>query len=59
MTTLRTRTGLSRRDVRGLLHDGYEIIVIETMHLDEGDDTTIVWHREDGPDAIQDWEIPY
>ena len=56
---LRTSTGLSRRDVRGLIRDGYDIQAIETRHLAAGDLTTIIWEREDGPDAISEAEIPF
>ncbi len=37
----------------------YEIQAIETWNLDEGDLTTIIWERDDGPDAITEAEIPY
>ena len=59
MTILRTGPNLSRRDVRGLLRDRYEILVIETRHRDEGDLTTIIWERDDGPDAITEAELPF
>ena len=43
----------------GLIRDGYDILAIETRHLDEGDLTTIIWEREDGPDAIPEAELPF
>ncbi len=49
----------SRRDIRGLKRDRYEIQAIETWNLDEGDLTTIIWERDDGPDAITEAEIPF
>ena len=59
MTILRTGTGLTRRDVRGLIRDRYEILAIETRHLNTGDLTTIIWERDDGPDAITEAELPF
>lgn len=56
---LRTGAGLSRRNVRSLIRDGYEILAIETRHLDEGDRTTIIWERDDGPDAITEADCPF
>ena len=59
MTILRTGAGLSSRDIRGLKRDGYEIQAIETWNLDEGDQTTIIWERDDGPDVITEVELPF
>ena len=59
MTIIRTGAGLSRRDVRGLIRDRYEIQAIETRHLDQGDLTTIIWERDDGPDGITEAELPF
>ena len=59
MTILRTGAGLSSRDIRSLKRDRYEIQAIETWNLDEGDLTTIIWERDDGPDAITEAEIPF
>ena len=59
MTILRTGPCLSRRDIRGLKRDRYEILAIETRHLDEGDVTTIIWARDDGPCAITEAELPF
>ena len=59
MTILRTGAGLSSRDICGLKRDRYEIQAIETWNLDEGDLTTIIWERDDGPDAITEAEIPF
>jgi hypothetical protein len=59
MTIIRTGAGLNRRDVRGLKRDRYEILAIETQHLDQGDVTTIIWGRDDGPGAITEAELPF
>jgi len=59
MTTIRTGTGLTRRDVRRLELGRYEILVIETLHLDQGELTEIIWERDDGPDAITEAELPF
>ena len=59
MTTIRTGAGLRSRDIRGLKRDHYEIQAIETWNLDDGDLTTIVWERDDGPDAIREAELPF
>jgi hypothetical protein len=59
MTTIRTGTGLTPRDVRRLERGRYEILAIETWHLDDGDVTDIIWGRDDGPDAITEAELPF
>ncbi len=59
MTVIRTGTGLNRRDVRGLKRDRFEILAIETRHLDQGELTTILWERDDGPNAITEAELPF
>ncbi len=59
MTIIRTTAGLTRGDIRRLKRGRYEIVAIETRHLDEGDVTKIIWERDDGPDAITEAEIPY
>ena len=59
MTILRTGTGLTRYDVRRLKWGRYEILAIETRHLDQGDLTEIIWERDDGPDAITEAELPF
>ena len=43
MKTLRTSTKLTRHDARRLTSGGFEIAYIETRHLQDRDDTTIVW----------------
>ena len=59
MTTIRTGTGLTRRDVRRLELGRYEILAIETLHLEQGELTEIIWERDDGPDAITEAELPF
>lgn len=59
MTTIRTGTGLNRRDIRGLIRDRYEILAIETRHLPGGDITSIIWARDDGPNAITEEDLPF
>ena len=59
MTTIRTGTGLTRRDVRRLELGRYEILAIESLHLDQGELTEIIWERDDGPDAITEAERPF
>jgi hypothetical protein len=59
MIVIRTGTGLNRRDIRSLKQGRYEIRAIETRHRDEGDITTILWERDDGPDAIIEAELPF
>jgi hypothetical protein len=55
----RSSTGLTRRDVRRLELGRYEILAIETLHLDQGELTEIIWERDDGPDAITEAELPF
>ena len=59
MTIIRTVAGLTRHDLRRIKRARYEILAIETRRLDRGDLTEILWHREEGPDAIRDDEVPY
>jgi hypothetical protein len=59
MTIIRTVAGLTRHDVRRIKRGRYEILAIETWHLEQGDVTEILWSREDGPDAIQEHELPF
>ena len=59
MTIIRTVAGLTRHDVRRIKRGSYEILAVETRHLEEGDVTEILWSREDGPDAIHEHELPY
>ena len=59
MTIIRTIAGLTRHDVRRIKRGRYEIMAAETRHLEEGDVTEILWSREDGPDAIQEHELPF
>ncbi len=59
MTIIRTGTGLTRYDIRRLKRGRYEILAIETRHPDQGEATDILWHREDGPDAITEAELPF
>ncbi len=59
MTIIRTVAGLTRHDIRRIKRGRYEILAIETRHLERGDVTEIIWHREDGPDAITEAEVPF
>ena len=59
MTIIRTGAGLNRHDVRRMKHGRYEIVAIETRHFDQGEETTILWGRDDGPDAITEVELPF
>ncbi len=59
MTIIRTQAGLSRGDIRRLKRGRFEIRAIETRHLDQGEETEIIWERDDGPDAITEAEIPF
>ena len=59
MTIIRTIADLTRHDVRRIKRARYEILAIETRHLEQGDATEILWSREDAPDAIQAHEIPF
>ncbi len=59
MTTIRTGTGLTRRDVRRLKRGRTELLAIETRRMDQGDLTEIIWQRDDGPDAITAAELPF
>ena len=59
MTIIRTVAGLTRHDVRRIKRGRYEILAVETRHLEEGDVTEILWSREDGADAIQEHELPF
>jgi hypothetical protein len=59
MTIIRTGAGLTHHDVRRLKRGRYEILAIETRHLGEGDQTTILWERDDGPSGITEAELPF
>jgi hypothetical protein len=59
MTIIRTTVYLTRHDVRRIKRARYEILAIETRHLEQGDATEILWSREDAPDAIQAHELPF
>ena len=59
MTVIRTVAGLTRGDFRRLKRGRYEILAIETSHLDQGAVTEIIWSRDDGPDAITAAELPF
>jgi hypothetical protein len=37
----------------------YEILAIETRHLEPGEVTEIIWGRNDRPDAIREHELPF
>ena len=59
MTIIRTGAGLNRHDVRRMTRGRYEILAIETRHADEGEVTTILWGRDDGPGAITEADLPF
>ncbi len=59
MSIIRTAAALTRQDIRRLKRGRYEILAIETRHLDQGDLTEIVWERQEGPDAIAEAELPF
>ncbi len=59
MTIIRTTDVLTRGDIRRLKGARYQIAAIETRHLAQGDLTTIIWERDDGPDAITEADLPF
>ena len=59
MTIIRTVAGLTRHDIRLIKRGRYEILAIETRHETQGEVTEILWSREDGPDAIQEYELQF
>ena len=59
MKTLRTTLNLRKYDVRRLLRRGYEIEYIETRHLDNRDETVVVWTRPTQPDDLAENEVPF
>jgi len=59
MTVIHTGTNLTRHDIRRLKRGRYEILAVETWHADHDDTTNILWHRDDGPDAITEAELPF
>ena len=58
MTTIRTNTGLNRRDIRRLERGGYEILAIETREVAESVEETFIWGREDGL-GISEYGLPF
>ena len=59
MTTIRTTLNLRKSEARRLMARGYEILFIETRHLEGCDETDIVWTRPARPDDIPEHEVPY
>jgi hypothetical protein len=59
MPILRTTLNLRKYDARRLMAHGYEILHIETRHVDDGDQTEIVWTRPPRADDIPEHELPY
>jgi len=59
MKTLRTTLDLRKYDARRLMRGGYEIEYIESRHLQERDETVIVWTRPIRPDELAETEIPF
>ncbi|WP_420608290.1 hypothetical protein [Novosphingopyxis sp.] len=58
MTTIRTGTTLTNRDIRRLERHGYEILAIETRQVDAGPRETIIWGREDDL-GIPEHSLPF
>ena len=46
-------------DICRLKRGRFEIREIETLHMEEGDLTEILWAREDRPSMIREEDIPY
>jgi hypothetical protein len=59
MKSLRTTLNLRKHDVRRLMRRGYEIEYIETRHLDNRDETVVVWTRQTQPDELAENEVPF
>jgi hypothetical protein len=59
MTIIRTADILTGSDIRRLKMARYQIAAIETRQLEQGDLTTILWERDDGPDAITEADLPF
>ena len=59
MKTLRTTLNLCKHDVRRLRRKGYDIEYIETRHLDNSDETVMVWIRQTEPDDLAESEFPF
>jgi hypothetical protein len=59
MTIIRTVAGLTRHDVRRIKRGRYEILAIETRHLEHAEITEILWSRQDPPNAIREDELTY
>ena len=59
MNTIRTSANLRKCDARRLMKGGFQIEYIETLHLNAGDHSTIVWNRPARPGDISESEIPY
>ena len=57
MTTIRTATSLTTRDIRRLERHGYEILAIETGEGQVGTEETFIWGREDGL-GIPEYALP-
>jgi hypothetical protein len=59
MQFIRTSADLRKCDARRLMKGGFEIEYIETLHLEAGDQSTIVWRRSPRSGDIPESEIPY
>ena len=59
MTIIRTVAGLTRGDFCRLKRGRYQMLAIETRHLEQGELTEIIWGRDDSPDAITEAELRY
>lgn len=58
MTTIRTATSLTIRDIRRLEQHGYEILAVETRDEQVGTEETFIWGREDGL-GISEYALPF
>ena len=58
MTTIRTGTALTRRDIRRLERGGYELLAMETREEETGVEETFIWGREDDL-GIAEYALPY
>jgi hypothetical protein len=59
MQTIRTSVNLRKCDARRLMKGRFEIEYIETLHREDGDQSSIVWCRPALPQDVRASEIPY
>ncbi len=58
MTTIRTGTALTDRDIRRLERHGYELLGIETREGETATIETFIWAREDHI-GIPEYALPF